>query len=257
MNKKILSLAILFLTGCQTSDNTVDPYEDYNRQVFAFNEQADLYVINPTIQAYRTVIPAPFRMGINNFYSNIAEISYAVNFGLQGQWQDCYHSGLRLTVNSLFGVGGLFDMAHDLGLPKKRNDFGKTLYTMGYIESPYSVSPFFGPSTMRDMIGFSVDRMLLNPLLYLNSPALKTDLFILNYIETRSNVNEYTTNFTETPFVEDKYTFMRDAYLQYRKYQLENGIMDWDSFYEDAPEDANPASVEELTETSPETPSVS
>jgi phospholipid-binding lipoprotein MlaA len=167
MKKNILlALTISLLAGCQYSDNPVDPYEEYNRKVFAFNEQADQYVIGPVVSVYRAVLPSPFRMGINNFYANVSEISYAVNFGLQGQWEDCYHSGIRLVVNSLFGVGGIFDMAHDLGLPRKRNDFGKTLYSWGYTESPYSVSPFFGPSTVRDMGGFCVDKMLLNPLVY-------------------------------------------------------------------------------------------
>lgn len=236
--KKNISLALvaLALSGCQyvsNPDNPIDPYEDYNRQIFAFNEQADQYVITPAVNVYRTVIPAPFRMGINNFYGNISEIAYAVNFGLQGEWKSCYHSGLRLVVNSLFGVGGLFDMAYDLGLEKKRNDFGKTLYLWGYESSPYTVSPFFGPSTTRDMFGFCVDKMLLNPLTYVNSGTIRVDSFLLNYLETKSNISEYLKPMENTPYIEDKYTFVRDAFLQYRQYQLDSGKVNWDQFYND------------------------
>jgi len=233
MKKIILLFATLCLSGCQYSDNPADPYEEYNRQTFAFNEQADHYVLLPAIQVYQTVTPNPLRMGIENFYSNLSEISYAINFGLQGQWQDCYNSGLRFTVNSSFGVGGIFDMATHIGAPLKRSGFGKTLYHLGYVESAYSVSPLFGPSTVRDIIGFSVDMLLLNPLMYFNSSAVKTEFLVLNYLETKSNLTEYSQSFTDVPFIEDRYTFVRDAYLQYRQYQLENKVMDWDAFYND------------------------
>ncbi len=247
MKKHItIAFALSFLTGCHNSDNLVDPFEDYNRNIFAFNEKADEYVIGPATVLYRTVIPPPFRMGINNFYSNASEIAYGVNSALQGEWIDCYHSGIRLTVNSIFGFGGIFDMAHDLGLPRKRNDFGKTLYSWGYTHSPYSVSPFFGPSTVRDMFGFCLDKMVLNPLVYLEHPSVKTDFFIINFLETKNNVSEYLKGFSETPYIDDKYIFVRDAFLQYRQYQLDNGKVNWDRFYDNPSEnDSSEASLEE------------
>ena len=254
MKKNILLLTILILTGCQYSDNPIDPYEDYNRQVFDFNEQAYLYVLSPTISVYHAVIPSPFRMGINNFYGNMSEFSYALNFGLQGKWQDCYHSGLRLTVNSLFGVGGLFDMAKDLGIPKKRNDFGKTLYTWGYTESAYFICPFTAPSTIRDRIGMVADKVVFNPIAHLELPdLLKTEFFYLDYMESACNNSEHIRNLMDAHFVEDKYAFIRDAYFQHRNYQLENGDMDWNSFYEDVAEDATQDLINESSEDSVQT----
>lgn len=227
-----LALISLSLSGCQISSNEIDPYEQYNREVFAFNEQADEHIIAPIVSLYQTIVPLPFRVGISNFYANVAEVAYGLNFFLQKDYEHAYHSSIRFIVNSTFGVGGLFDMAHDLGLPKKKNDFGKTLYIWGVKESPYMISPFWGPTTTRDMIGMSVDRVLLNPLNYYGTGDLRVELLLLNGIETRASLSEYLNHMNQTTFVQDRYLFVRDSYLQYRKNFLNDGQHNWDDFYD-------------------------
>jgi len=225
------TLIAVGLSGCHLSSEEIDPYESYNRQVFEFNEQADRYVLAPVVSLYQTVIPSPLRIGIGNFYSNIAELSYGINFLFQKDYESAYHSSLRLLVNSTFGVGGVFDMAHDLGLPKKKNDFGKTLYFWGVEQSPYMVSPFWGPSTIRDMVGMTVDRIFLNPMNYYGSQDFRLELLMLNAVETRSSLSDYIDQVNQTSFIQDRYLFIRDSYLQYRNNSLKDGEHNWDDFY--------------------------
>jgi phospholipid-binding lipoprotein MlaA len=192
---KIVLLSAIFLLGCQRGPNPIDPYEEYNRQVFSFNEKVDENFFTPISSAYQTVIPSPFRAAINNFYMNITEISYTANALLQGQWYDAYTSSMRLAVNSTFGVGGLFEMAQPLGLERKRHDFGETLYYYGYKESAYYVVPLFGPATIRDVSGVYIDKLLFNPISYLNSFTIQSALFMGDIVDTKTHVQEYLKNF--------------------------------------------------------------
>jgi len=228
---KIVLLSSAFLLGCQRGPNPLDPYEEYNRQVFSFNEKVDENFFTPISSAYKTIIPPPFRAGINNFYMNISEISYTANALLQGQWHDAYTSSMRLAVNSTFGVGGLFEMAQPLGLERKRHDFGETLYHYGYKESAYYVVPIFGPATTRDVYGVYVDKLLFNPISYLNSFTFQSALLMGDVINTKTQVQDYVKNFAEPDYVNDRYLFIRDLYLQYRTFQLTKDV-NWDSFYD-------------------------
>jgi phospholipid-binding lipoprotein MlaA len=231
MYKKISLFFPLLFIGCQTGPNPIDPYEDYNRQVFEFNEKVDKYVWTPVTTAYKTIVPEPFRLGVTNFYYNAAQISYFVNAGFQGEWKDAYEQFIRFAVNTTFGVGGVFDMASSLGIERKRYDFGQTMYHMGYTDSAYYVMPIFGPGTVRDTTGLYFDRLLLNPLTFVQSAELRNALFIGDIIDTKSVVADYLDNFSQPAYVADKYIYMRDLYLQYRNFQLNKKKVDWDSFY--------------------------
>lgn len=230
-------LGLSLLTGCAHSQNPCDPYEEYNRQVFEFNETVDGLILMPSMSVYQTIVPYPFRLGISNFYANVGEVSNIINYSLQGRWENTYASSMRLLVNTSFGVGGIFDMAHDLGLPRKRTDFGETMYRYGYTDSAFIMSPFFGPGTMRDSWGLLVDYTLFNPTLYLKNPGFRNEMLLINYFQKKANVAEYLKNFPEPAYVEDRYVFIRDAFLQYRNYQLNPEPENWDSFYGDDFED--------------------
>jgi len=244
----------IMLIGCAgngsapTDEHPDDPYESMNRQVFAFNEEVDRYVFNPIISTYQTCLPNPIRVGIHNVYFNMAEIAYATNFYLQGDFENGYNETMRVLVNSTFGCGGIFDMAANLGLPRKKNDFGKTLYLAGYTESAYYVAPFFGPMTIRDSYGMCVDKVVLSPLSYVNSPTWRNELFVLSLIDTKANLAEHLQKLTSLPYIEDKYSFVRDSYLQYRNYQLQSGQVNWDSFYDDLSDEPSDHEEEPIQE---------
>jgi phospholipid-binding lipoprotein MlaA len=225
-------LLLVFLIGCQKSSNPADPYEEYNRQVFAFNEKADQYFVNPILDGYKNFVPTPLRLAVSNFYHNITGVSYIINGLLQAEWQDSYINTLRFAVNSTFGVGGIFDMAHNLGLERKRHDFGQTLYFYGYKDSPYYVTPFFGPTTVRDSYALYVDQLLFNPLTFVNPFWIKASFLSLDILDTRASAADYLANFPEPPYAADRYVFVRDAFLQYRTFQLTKQKVDWDSFYD-------------------------
>lgn len=223
-------LGLMTLSGCQQGENHIDPYEDYNRGVFAFNEGVD-NLLNPPMTVYQSVVPPPIRLGVANFYANLGEVSNIINFSLQGRWPNTRDSTMRFLVNSSFGCGGIFDMAHNLGLVRKRTDFGETMYRYGYTESAFVVSPFFGPGTVRDAWGLTIDYTIFNPAFYLQNAAARNDMLLVNYFQKKSNVAEYLKNFPEPAYIEDRYVFMRNAYLQYRSFQLNPEPTRWDDFY--------------------------
>jgi phospholipid-binding lipoprotein MlaA len=231
-NNKSLFLSLTLLVGCQAGLNPADPYEEYNRQVFSFNEQADEYFFNPITNLYTTCIPLPFRLMVHNFYLNVSEIAYTINAGLQGEWNGAYNSSLRFLVNSTFGVGGLLEMAQPLGLERQPYDFGQTLYFYGYKDSPYYVMPIFGPATVRDSCGLYIDKFLLFPLTYVQPLSARNAFFAGNVIDGKASVAEYLKNFPEPSYVNDRYIFVRDLYLQYRSFQLSRQQVDWDTFYD-------------------------
>jgi phospholipid-binding lipoprotein MlaA len=221
---------LLLLSGCATGPNPIDPYEDYNRQVFAFNEGVD-QILTPTLSVYQSYFPPALRLGIYNFYSNLGEVSQIINYSLQGRFDNTRDSAMRLLVNSSFGCAGLFDMAHNLGLERKRTDFGETMYHYGYKESAFIMSPFFGPGTVRDSWGLLIDYTLFNPAFYLRNVSLRNEMLLINYLQKKASVSDYLKNFPEPAFVADRYIFIRDAFLQYRKYQLSPHSDNWENFY--------------------------
>jgi phospholipid-binding lipoprotein MlaA len=167
--------AALLLAACADDPNTAstpagaaqnDPYESTNRQVFEFDTKLDDAVLLPTAKAYVAVVPEPARDGIHNFLLNLdLPITFA-NDILQGDPDNAAKTFARFTMNSTFGVGGLFDVASTAGLPPRPEDFGITLGKWGVAEGPYIVLPFLGPDPPRDATGQVVD-IFLDPTTYI------------------------------------------------------------------------------------------
>jgi phospholipid-binding lipoprotein MlaA len=154
-------LLSLLLTGCagtqsRNTDPENDPWEGYNRKVFAFNTGADK-VFRPIAVGYDKIMPDPFQRGVGNFFRNLdAPVTY-VNQVLQGKFKDSISTIGRFLVNSTVGILGFFDVATKWGMPFYNEDLGQTLATWGYDNSRYLMIPFFGPSTFRDGTGRLVD----------------------------------------------------------------------------------------------------
>ena len=218
--KKIqVFVLILLLCGCATKNNP-DPLEPYNRAVFKLNDYSYRYVFDPINSVYTTITPDFFREGTTNFFDNTFEFSRTGNSILQGDLAAAGKHILRFTLNTIFGVFGLVDVAQNMGLPAHPNTFGMTLYKWGYTNSAYFVLPLLGPSTLRDTIGMVPDYFMdpinidayfvANPLLSDGVGYGMTGLYVIN---TNSNfLPKYS---AMTKYAIDPYIATRNAYLQY------------------------------------------
>ena len=216
-----LALVPLLAAGCATGPqaNPDDPLEPMNRVVFKVNDKLDQYVATPVAKGYRAVTPQPVRTAVTNFYSNIADVGNFANNLLQGKGVDAAESLMRVAINSVLGIGGLIDIATPAGLQKHSQDFGLTLGTWGVPSGPYLVLPFFGPSSFRDGVGLYVN-FQFDPTTYLD-PAWRNSLFAMNVVDVRTNLLGATDLLSLAAL--DKYAFVRDAYVQRRRYLLDGG----------------------------------
>ena len=139
-------------------DEIYDPLEGLNRAVFNFNNVADKVVLEPVAKGYKK-LPSPVQSGVSNFINNLKLPLAALNQLLQGQGQNAAESTGRFLVNSTVGVFGLIDVADDMGLHQKEEDFGQTLATWGVGDGFYIVLPLFGPSNLRDTSGMIMTMM--------------------------------------------------------------------------------------------------
>ncbi|MDE1180671.1 VacJ family lipoprotein [Paraburkholderia sp.] len=217
-----MALAATLLVGCSTVQTPTkeDPLEGLNRTVFKFNDTVDQYALKPVAKGYVWITPQPVRDSVTNFFSNIGDVYIAANNLLQLKITDGVEDIMRIVINTVFGVGGLFDVATLAKLPKHENDLGLTLGHYGVPAGPYLVLPLFGPSTVRDAVG-SIGNYYVNPLTYIDPPGLSWALYGLNVVNVRANLLNAGDVLEGAAL--DKYSFIRNAYLQRRRYLLSEG----------------------------------
>ncbi|ANB74164.1 MlaA family lipoprotein [Paraburkholderia phytofirmans] len=213
------ALAAATLAGCSTVQTPTkgDPLEGLNRTIFTVNDKLDQYALKPVAKGYVWATPQPVRDSVTNFFSNIGDVYIAANNLLQLKITDGVEDIMRIVINTVFGVGGLFDVATLAKLPKHDNDLGLTLGHYGVPAGPYLVLPLFGPSTVRDAVG-SIGNYYVNPLSYIHPDGLSWALYGLNVINTRANLLGASDVLEGAAL--DKYSFVRNAYLQRRQYLL-------------------------------------
>ncbi len=218
----VLALTAAALTGCSTVQTPLkaDPLEGFNRTVFTFNDKVDQYALKPVAQGYVKITPQPVRDSVTNFFSNIGDVYIAANNLLQLKITDGVEDIMRVAINTVFGVGGLFDVATAARLPKHTNDLGLTLGHYGVPPGPYLVLPLLGPSTVRDAVG-SLGNYYINPLSYIDPAVVSWGLYGLNVVSVRANLLGASDLLDSAAL--DKYSFVRNAYLQRRQYQLSDG----------------------------------
>jgi phospholipid-binding lipoprotein MlaA len=220
-----LLAGVVLLAGCstfraKTPGDRVDPWESWNRKVFRFNEGLDEKVLKPVATAYSNVVPRPVRGGVDNFLGNAADAWSAVNNFLQGKPAKGFEDVMRFGTNTLFGLAGFVDVATELGLDHQYEDFGQTLGTWGFGPGAYLVWPLLGPSSVRESFALPLDRAV-SPALLINDGAVKWEITTLQIINTRANLLGATRVLDEIAL--DKYTFIRDAYLQRRRSLVYDG----------------------------------
>ena len=227
--------------------NPVDPWENWNRKVFAFNDAVDEALLKPVATAYRDVVPSLVRTGIGNVFGNFYDAWSAVNHLLQGKVQSTLETGTRVIVNTLFGLGGLLDPATEMRLPRNSEDFGQTLGRWGVPNGPFVVLPLLGPSTLRDAAGFWLDRQV-SPAQLSESSTSRFVIGSMELIDLRARLLQ-TTDLLDTVAL-DKYSFIRDAYLSRRRDAIYDGAPPMEIFEDDfddepaapaAPDPAAPA----------------
>lgn len=214
----LVPLAALCCGACATGPNAnpADPLEPMNRAIHTVNDKIDTYVAVPVAKGYRRVTPQPVRTAVTNVFNNVGDVGNAINNLLQGKGVAAAESVMRVAINTVLGLGGLIDIATPAGLPRHPQDLGLTLGTWGVPSGPYLVLPLFGPSTVRDGIGMAGD-VFADPVTYMD-PAWRNSLFALQFVNTRSNLLDATSLLEQAAL--DKYSFVRDAYLQQRRQRL-------------------------------------
>lgn len=208
------------LGGCATSGNPKDPIEGFNRAMFSFNEAVDGAVIKPVAKGYDYVLPSPVKTGVTNFFSNIADLFIGVNNLLQGKPDQAVTDIMRLAVNSTIGIVGLFDWATPIGLEKHDEDFGQTFGRWGVGDGAYIVLPFWGPRTVRDTVGLVVDTAA-DPVRHIDHVPTRNTLIAIRMIDTRANYLPADKVIEEAAL--DKYSYIRDGYLQRREKLINDG----------------------------------
>ncbi|MBI3526432.1 MAG: VacJ family lipoprotein [Betaproteobacteria bacterium] len=216
-----LLLTACMLCGCAAGPDPRDPLEPFNRKVYAFNEGVDKAVLKPVAKGYVAVVPKLARRGVSNFFNNLGMVVTTLNDALQVKGSKVPVDFARFTTNIVFGLGGLIDVATELKIENRNEDFGQTLGYWGVASGPYLVLPLFGPSSARDGPGLAVD-FVASPLFYWNPEAdVRWGLFALDVVDTRANLLE-AEKFLETAAI-DRYSFLRDSYLQRREYLIHDG----------------------------------
>ncbi|WP_454765167.1 MlaA family lipoprotein [Cupriavidus campinensis] len=218
----IAATAALLLAGCATGPdaNPKDPLEPLNRGVNTVNEQVDKYALKPVAQVYTDYVPSPIRTAVGNFFSNMSDVYSAANNLLQGKPSRTAEDTMRVAINSVLGIGGLIDIATPAGLPKYKEDFGQTLGVWGVPSGPYLVLPLFGPSSVRDTGGMLVDR-LMDPSAYIYPVWARNTAAGARIVDGRSQLLG-ASNLIEAAAL-DRYSFLRDSYMQRREYLIHDG----------------------------------
>jgi phospholipid-binding lipoprotein MlaA len=213
--------AVLITAGCATTGNDPrDPWEGLNRKTFAFNDALDRAILKPAAQGYEKVTPAFVREGVNDFFGNLDDVGTSLNNFLQGKWREGASDAGRVVVNTVFGVFGLWDVATPLGLEKHDEDFGQTLGWWGVPAGPYFVIPLLGPSSARDAPAKLVDPQWYWPRL-IDNDRVYWSVWTFDKVRQRANLLKAESIVEQAAL--DRYTFIRDAWIQRRRNQVYDG----------------------------------
>lgn len=224
MNRFLLILLLSFPIFGEEID---DPFEDLNRDIFIFNEKLDEKLLKPAALTYRKVTPQFARTGVTNFFNNLEEIDTTINQVLQGEIKYAFNDAGRFVINSTIGLFGLIDVASKMGLEKHEEDFGQTLGVWGFNSGPYIMIPFLGPSNPRDLLSRPISSFLSGTFA-MEDNDVKITLVGIDALETRERLLD-----AETLIIGDKYIFVKDAYIQSREYEINNGSTEDDEFLDD------------------------
>jgi len=217
-----LLAGVLALQGCatvQTADAR-DPWESMNRSVYQFNDVVDTVAIKPAAELYVKVLPSFVRTGVGNFLGNLGDVWSMANSALQLKGQATVETFMRINVNTFLGLGGLLDVATEMRLEKRKEDFGQTLGYWGVKPGPYVVLPLLGPSTLRDTLALPLD-MQGDASQQFSDEATRNALTVTRVLDIRSGLLQ-TVDVVKAASL-DPYSFVRDGFLQKRRNDIFDG----------------------------------
>jgi len=248
ISPKIVVILILstIILGCATTEgikDPADPFESLNRTSYKFNSAIDKIALKPLAKGYDAIFPRPIKTGFSNFFSNLDEVPTTVNSILQGKIGYAFADLGRFIINSTLGLAGFIDVASSIGLDKHDEDFGQTLGAWGISSGPYLVLPLFGPSSLRDISAKPIDGTY-SVQGNIDHIATKNTSYFLELIDLRYRLFAIDSQLKDAI---DEYTFVRDAYLMRREYQVYDGNPPEDEdFYDDFDdEDCDPEIAED------------
>jgi len=232
----LLVLVFSLLSGCVSTRTPSDPLEPFNRTVYHLNRGLDKVLFRPLAIIYNTILPNFAQRSVNNFFYNFYEPSRVINDFLRADFKHAAHDSGRLIINTIVGIGGLFDVASEVGLPRHRSDFGMTLAKWGYQNSTFIMVPIFGPTTIRDGVGYLFNLYAFTLWPHIQPPSLAWTLYGVDLVHHRAALLSTDDLIKEAM---DPYAFIRDAFIQKRHSELAQiieGYGDYDDTFVDAEE---------------------
>lgn len=223
---RVIYLLIIFSSISVVSEEVNDPFEEINRKTYAFNEKLDEILVKPIAETYSKA-PPKIKNGVTNFFNNLEEVDTFINQLLQGKPKKSLNDLTRFIINTTIGIGGFIDVASKIGLQRHEEDFGQTLAVWGVGEGPYIMLPFLGPSTLRDTFSRPVSSFL-SVSFHMTEADVNIALKSIDALETRERLLD-----VESLLSGDKYSFVKDAYIQSIMYEVKDGINVDDSFVDD------------------------
>jgi phospholipid-binding lipoprotein MlaA len=220
----LLALTCLILFGCASlppgaKRDPRDPWERMNRTTFKVNTALDHAVARPIARTYEKITPRPVRTGVSNFLDNLFYPVTMANDLLQLKFLPFAQDIGRLVLNTTVGVGGIFDPATQVGLPKHEEDLGQTFGRYGSGPGPYFVIPILGPSDVRDGIG-KIGDGFMSPLNYVRNNYIHYGIYGVYLVDTRYRLLPQDKLLDEAY---DPYTLLKNAYLQRRQFLVTDG----------------------------------
>jgi phospholipid-binding lipoprotein MlaA len=216
----IAAACLLAAAGAAHAQSANDPLEGWNRIVFGFNEGLDAAVLKPLATGYKAAVPELVRTGVTNVFGNFGDGWSAINQLLQAKPVAAAQMSMRVATNTLFGIGGLFDVAGDLGIERQSEDFGQTLGRWGLPAGLYVVWPLLGPSSLRDTAAMPLD-MAWRPASLTHDDPTRIGLTALQLIDVRAGLLGASRIVDDIAL--DKYVFIRDGYLARRRSLVYDG----------------------------------
>ncbi|MGE0097012.1 MAG: VacJ family lipoprotein [Hydrogenophaga sp.] len=217
----VLSMSMLGACATGPDANPRDPFEPFNRGVSRFNDAVDDAVLKPVATVYQEVTPGLVQTGVGNFFSNLGDLWSSVNAAMQLRPREATENLVRFNLNTIFGLGGLLDIASEAGIPRTRIDFGQTMGRWGMPSGPYLVLPVLGPSSARDTVGLVVDSQA-DLMTDISPVSARNSLYALRIVHTRASLLRAGAVLEGAAL--DKYSFTRDLYLNRRQSQIDDMI---------------------------------
>lgn len=217
---------VLAPAAASAQEDVYDPFEGFNRNMFAVHEAIDKAVLEPVARGYRAVAPQPVRTSVRSFLQNLRSPVVFANDVLQGEFSRAGTTAARFGINSTIGIGGVFDPAATMGLERHDEDFGQTLGRWGVPSGPYLFIPLLGPTTVRDGAGVGVD-LALDPINYAEfegDDAFRVTRAVLGGISARENVLDTIEDIRQDSL--DPYVTIRTSYGLWRYSAIQNGRHD-------------------------------